>query len=362
MDQPSWSEFRAQLSREEGQSGALNDAPKWAIEPAATLPLSGSQAIVHGLWRREEVLLLGGHAKSWKSWAQMDLMYCISNGFSWLSWDRVSQGKVLHIDLELFRDEIAKRYQAIQQAYGEGNIDNIDVVSLRGRNFSLADFSSLADHITTGTYLAISFDPTYRLLGGQGMSESDSGVIIDLMNRSLAIAARLNTGIDLLQHFSKGNQTAKRDLDAFSGSGVWGRAPDSCLTFREHEDERCFTVSANLRHWPQIEPFVVQFDYPRFLIQQTKDPENLKIFKPNGRPRSFSLESLCNLIESDENISYSNFFRRCEAAGVKSETTFKRRLKEAKDKGWLALSPLNNSYFLTSNYVSKFRDNGQKDH
>lgn len=352
MDQPSWSEFRAQLTREEGADPLLSDAPNWAIEPAATLPLQGSQAIVHGLWRREEVLLLGGHAKSWKSYAQMDLMYCISNGFSWLAWDRVSQGKVLHIDLELFRDEIAKRYQAIGQAYGNGNIDNIDVISLRGRNFSLADFSALADRIQTGTYLAISFDPTYRLLAGSRMSESDSGVIIDLMNRSLTIASKLNAGVDLLQHFSKGNQSERRAIDAFSGSGVWGRAPDACLTFREHEDERCYTVTADLRHWPHIEPFVVEFDYPRFRVQQDKDPDNLKRSK-GGRPQSFSAETLCNLIESDEYISYSSLMRRA-AAPVRTVT---RRLKEAKLKGWLAINPTDSTYFLTSGYVSKFRNN-----
>jgi hypothetical protein len=317
--------------------------------------LAGTDMIVEGLWAKGEVLLLGGHAKSWKSWAQMDLNYCIANGLGWLAWPSVQPGKVLHIDLELRSDDIDRRFAAIAESYGQGSLANIEVLPLRGVHFTLNDFSQLAQHLEKGIYLAISFDPTYRMLAGSGLNESDPGVITDLMNRALSIATDLGSGINLLQHFSKGNQSEKRAIDAFSGSGVWGRAPDGCVTFREHADERCYTVSTDLRHWPHQDPFVVEFNYPRFCIHAEKDPENLRVHKLGRKPSSFDVNALCNLIESDEYISYSSLLRRSSASGI-SKRTFLRRLKDAKGTGFIALQPTNGTYFLTSPYLAKFRN------
>lgn len=323
------------------------------IEPA--------EIIADGLWAKGEVLLLGGHAKSWKSWAQMDLNYCIANGLGWLAWSNVKPGKVLHIDLELRENEIDLRFELIQNSYGEGSLSNIDILPLRGLPFSLADFSSLGDHLQKGYYSAISFDPTYRMLAGSGLNESDPGVVTDLMNRALSVASRLACGVILLQHFSKGSQSDKRALDAFSGSGVWGRAPDGALAFREHADERCYTVSCDLRHWPNLEPFVVEYDYPRFRIHSEKDPDDLRVHKPGRKPSSFDVQALCNLIESDEYISFSSLLRRSSAAGA-TKRTFTRRLKDAKLAGYLQLQPTDSTYFLSSAYVTKFRNNNNNSH
>ena len=331
--------------------------PPWAeIKPVSQLANEPPPVIIEGLWRRQEVLLIGGHSKSWKSWGQMDLMFCVANGFAWLAWPNADPGKVLHIDLELFDFEIRKRFELIQDSYGCGSLENIDVFSLRGYNFNLNDFSLLVNHIEPGKYVGISFDPTYRMLAGSRLSESDSGVIIDLMNRALQLGKRLKSGMSLLQHFSKGSQSDKRAIDAFSGSGVWGRAPDACVTFREHEDEKCYTVETDLRHWPHRESFVAEYVEPRFQVAQDKDPERLKVRK-TGRPKAFSICELCKLIEDDEYIPYSNLQRRAEAASVK-KPTFDRRLKEAKVAGYLALNPVDATYFLTSVYLGKFR-NGQ---
>jgi len=354
----SWRDFKEQLLRHNPAVAAL-PAPTahWdAIKPVATLAEPEPPVIIDGLWRKEEVLLLGGHSKSWKSWAQMDLMFCISNNLGWLVWPKTFGGKVLHIDLELFSAEIKRRYELIGESYGKGNLDNIEILSLRGAAFHLSDLTELAEHIVPDKYSAVSFDPTYRLLAGAGLSESDAGVIIDIMNRALQFAKKLKSGVDLLQHFSKGNQSDKRAIDAFSGSGVWGRAPDACLAFREHADEKCYTVHVDLRHWPPIDSFVVEFDYPRFRVQQHKDPDNLKSF--TQRKKSFDVHQLCQLLDDDEYANYSNLLRRATAAGL-SKRTFERRLKEAKSNGFIALTPTDSTYFLTSNYVTKFRPKPQ---
>lgn len=316
------------------------------------LPSTATPVIVEGLWRRQEILLLGGHAKSWKSWAQMDLSYCIANGLPWLIWDKIDRSSVLHIDLELFDFEIRKRFEVIQASHGAGSLNSIDVLSLRGCNFSLSDFSDLSGAIPPDKYSVISIDPVYRMLAGSGVNESDPGVIIDLMNRSSRLVKKTGAGLSLLQHFSKGNQSEKRAIDSYSGSGVWGRAPDICMAFREHEEEKSYQVSVDQRHWLSPEPFAARFAYPRFELAAELDPENLKRQKPPGRPSVFSTEDLCNLINSDEYVSYSDLLRRAEV-GKTNKRTFERRLKDAKLQGFLALNPTDSTYFLTSLYLKK---------
>ena len=122
------------------------------LDISTTLP----PVIIEGLWRKEEVLLLGGNAKSWKSWALMDLMFCISNGLGWLRWPDAQPGKVLVIDMELFEGEIRKRFEMIRESYGIGDLRNIEVISLRGKPFSLQKFNLLKELVVPGTYQALS--------------------------------------------------------------------------------------------------------------------------------------------------------------------------------------------------------------
>ena len=199
MDAWNFEDIYQQAIRNSGTNG---EKPVWfkGIKIPA-LNMNFAPLIVDNLWRQQEVLLLGGHSKSWKSWAQMDLMYCISNGFGWLSWPNIVQGPVLHIDLELFDFEIRRRFEAIHDSYTGGTLENIEVICLRGIDFTIDHFLHMADWIEPQKYSAISFDPTYRMLAGSNLSESDPSVITKLMNCALQVAKKLGCGIDLLQHF-----------------------------------------------------------------------------------------------------------------------------------------------------------------
>src|SRR5215469_3546749 len=88
--------------------------PVW-LQPQkiSDLPEEGTEIILDQLWRRQEVLLIGGHSKSWKSWGLMDLMYCVASALDWLVWTGTGFGKVLHIDFELFKYDIRKRFEEI---------------------------------------------------------------------------------------------------------------------------------------------------------------------------------------------------------------------------------------------------------
>lgn len=332
--------------------------PPWfKVQHTKDLPTQKAPEIINGLWRQGEVLLLGSKAKSWKSWNLMDLFYCVANGFPYLIWDKgTTGGKVLYIDMELTEATIRERFTLIQKSYGSGRLDNIDILSLRGvSEFRWQQFTELKNHIQPGEYTIIGFDPSYRLLAGSKMSESDTGVVTDLMNVATNLGTIAQAGVALLQHFTKGSQSDKEAIDAFSGTGIWGRAPDNLLLFRQHEAEKSFTVTAIARDYEGVDEFAVTYDFPRFKVNSTLDPDDLKRTPPKN-PQKYTVDGLCKAIDDTENVSFDNLLRRLDW----KKRTFERRIADAKKINFVGLRVTDDTYFLTSLYLSKFRNGQQK--
>lgn len=328
------------------------------VQSIGSLPAEMPPVVVDGLLYSGEVLLVGGHSKSWKSWAVLDLLYCIANGLPWLVWSTI-QGRVIHVDLELLPAAIRYRFELIRDSYGVGNLDNIDVVALRGKKFGLDGLSRLGEAMRGTRYSMMFLDPVYRMLAGSGVSENDAGTIVDVLNRFLAVGTEQQSATSLLQHFSKGSQAEKESIDRFSGSGVWGRGPDVVQTFTQHQEEQCFSVSTAFRHWEPVNSFAVRWKHPRFVLDKDLDPEDLKVRNPRvGRPRMSSVEALCALIGAEEYISYSDLLRRAQKLCDMKKRTFDRRLTEAKRDGWIYLNVTDATYALSSKYVS--RNNGEE--
>lgn len=185
------------------------------------------------------------------------------------------------------------------------------------------------------------------------MSESDTGVITELMNTSTNLAESAHSGVALLQHFSKGDQSNKEAIDAFSGSGVWGRAPDNLLMFRQHEVDLSYTVSAIIRDCEGVDEFAVTYDFPRFKVNPTLDPDDLRKPTPRNR-KKFTVADLCQVIDDGENISFDNLHRRL---GWKKRT-LERRIKDAKVQNIVGLRVTDDTYFLTSSYLFQARNGG----
>jgi hypothetical protein len=341
-----WTEHRDNLDREEQvRSETRNPFEVLSFEQ---LPSKKPPTIIEGLLRQEEILLMGGQAKRWKSWARLDLLYCVSNGMPWFGFP-THQVSVLHIDLELHGASLRERLEFIKNSYHQGDCGNIHVVSARGKDFTIADLDLLKTYIPENNYGLLSLDPIYRLLGGK--NENDAGVVTDLLNRFLALGFNLKASIALLQHFAKGDSSAKESIDRFSGSGVWARFPDALMTFTDLEAENAFSVETTLRDFPPTEPFAVRWEYPRFRIDSDLDPERLK--QKTGRPKLSSAESLCALLHSDESISYSDLYRRASNLCQMKKSTFDRRLRDAKSQKLIYLSPINNEYALTSEFLKR---------
>lgn len=291
-------------------------------------PPSYPPVVIEGLLRQTEILLMGGQAKKYKSWARADMLYCVGNGFKWLNFP-THQGMVIHLDLELLEADLRWRFDQIHQSYCQeglkGTLENLRYVPLRGAPFIMSDLEAHAQQFSDPHYILASVDPIYRLLGGK--SESDPAAVSDLLTRFLNLGSKTNSSIALLQHFTKGDQSQKESQDRFSGTSIWSRFPDSLLTFTDLQDRDCFSCEFTLRSFEPIEPFAVRWQFPRFRIDDALDPDNLK--EPRGRPRKTSLDQFCAVLTTGETLPHSEFMRRAQKLLGISPRSFNRRLKEA---------------------------------
>jgi AAA domain len=315
-----------------------------------SLPDKPPKEVIGGLLRVGQVALIGGHSKKWKSYAFRDMLFCAANGIPWLCFEP-AQGVVIDIDFECEGWDLRRRYELLRECYGQGDFSNIKLAIMRGQAASIDRLNHLAELLSSQSIspTLIGVDPVYRLLGGK--NENDAGVITEMMNKFLAIASNTGSALVSSHHFSKGDQSAKEAIDRFSGSGVWGRHPNALMTFTENAQQDCFTVNVVHRSFPPRQDFVVRWQYPRFLIEKDGDPEDLKV-REKGRPTKNSAQDLCHLIAADDTVSYSHLWQLAQIAWKISQRTFDRRLKEAKDKGWIYRTP-NDEYGLTVSYINR---------
>ena len=141
-------------------------------------------------------------------------------------------------------------------------------------------------------YVLIIIDPVYKLLGAR--DENKAGDIASLLNEIEMLAVKTGAAVAFGAHYSKGNQSQKESIDRIGGSGVFARDPDTILNFTRHEENDCFMVEMTLRNHPPIEPFVVRWEYPLFIVENALDPVRLK---QAGRPEQHRATDLLELME-----------------------------------------------------------------
>jgi len=326
------------------------------IRTAEQLSTKYPPVIVEGLFRQSEIILMGGQAKRWKSWARADMLYCIANGFKWLNFP-CHQGTVIHLDLELLEADLRWRFEQIHSSYChqgcKGSLEAVRFVPLRGVPFTIASLEACMEELINENCSTISVDPIYPLLGAK--NESDPAAVTELLSRFRTLGTRINSGTALVQHFTKGDQSAKESQDRFSGTRIWNAFPDSLMTFTDLEQENCFSCEFTVRSFQKIEPFAVRWEFPRFRIDEALDPENIKA--PKGRPRQTSLEQFCAVLTPQEILPHKDFMHRATKILGISERSFNRRLKEATNAKAIYFSHLEpEGYALSASYIQK---NGQ---
>jgi len=322
------------------------DARHFNVQRISDLPNSPPPVVIQGLLYQGGKLLISAPSKSRKSFLIFELLYCCANGFGW--WGKaVPSGEVLLLNFELMPWEVRARFEMIQQSYGLGNFDRIDVINLRGLQFKYHELSVVAKDAGSKKYVLTGLDPAYKLLAG--LRENDSGDITKLLAAIEAFASELDAAAVINHHFAKGDAAAKEAIDRASGSGVWARDPDGLISLTPHQLEDHYTVTVDVRSFAKPADFVIRWQHPRFYADGDADPEELRKSK-GGRPTSTSLEKFVACITPEEDISYADLMRRTSTILKVSERTCDRYLKKAINQKILFQS------IQTGNYgISPFR-------
>jgi hypothetical protein len=243
-------------------------------EMAAIMPV---ETIV-GLLHRQQLMMISGGSKSYKSWLLLQLCICVAMGAKSLHFD-VNKGKVLYINFKLLEAEARRKLGQIARALGLKQVpDNIRVASLKGTKITIEDLMAAAQQIKAEGYSFIVIDPIYKLYIGK--SEVTIEGVSALLHELECLAMETDASVVFAHHFSKGAQGNKKAMDRASGSGGFARSPDTLSTMSENEDkglngEKAFTVELDFRSFPPMMPFGVMHSFPIFRLDDSIDPSKI---------------------------------------------------------------------------------------
>ena len=206
--------------------GFENAADFWNDMPELAPPL------IDGVLRQGHKMLIAGPSKAGKSFALIELCAAIAEGREWLGW-KVTQGRVLYVNLELDKASCEHRFVDIYRSLGwqPENLRNIDIWNLRGKSVPMDKLApKLIRRAAKRNYLAIILDPIYKVITGD---ENSADQMAHFCNQFDKVCTELGCAVIYCHHHSKGAQGAKRSMDRASGSGVFARDPDALLDLIE---------------------------------------------------------------------------------------------------------------------------------
>ncbi len=242
--------------------------------------------LIPGILHQSGKLALGGGSKTFKTWNLACLACALATGTDWLNW-RCRQSRVLYVN---FRHRLARIRDAQHLTFDP---NSLEVWNLRGYSGGARD---IVPRITERTKAAqrecVIIDPLYKLYGDT--DENSASSVANLLNEVEKLTVDTSAACVFGAHYSKGNQANKEMIDRISGSGVFGRDPDSILNFTPHKETDCFTVEGVFRNHPPMKPFVVHWECPVFVVQLNLDPYSLK--QVSGRPAKYSINDLIELL------------------------------------------------------------------
>ncbi len=290
---------------------------------AANPPVSPPQ-IIEGVLHQGCKMILGGTAKSNKSWCLLDLALSVASGQPW--WGRpCTKLPVVYINFELHPWALAERLNALCAARPDckGLGRSLALWNLRGHNADLTLLRpKLEEQLAKHQFGLIILDPAYKVLGNR--DENANGDIAGLMNEFEALAQKTGAALVVAHHFAKGDSTGKSAMDRMSGAGAWVRDPDSILVLTPHEEDGCFTVTSILRNLPCLPEFVVSWDFPLMKVASDLNPDALR--RPQGRNKVATDKEFMEATISEDGKTFTKIVAEAKNALNMSTSTAKRAL------------------------------------
>jgi AAA domain len=292
--------------------------------------------LIAGILHQGLKMEIAGASKTMKSWLQLQTSLCIANGIDWFG-HSTKRVNCVYLNLEIPDWAFNERVQLLGRALGlnANSTGNLQIWNLRGIDLSPdKNWNIATDQIAALPDLGfITIDPLYKLFG-EKQEENSTAACNTVMRRFDQLAERTGAATNCALHFTKGDPTKKNSEDRFSGSGVLVRDPDVYISSTKHKEKDCLSLEFTIRCGPPVEPFVIQWQYPRFKLEPDLDPTELYVRPSATEQKKKSFETKYNVKQLVEILGNEEFatgvFRRkvMDETGM-SKDSFFRLLKEA---------------------------------
>ena len=313
-----------------------------AAELLRTFPAQ-REAVIEGIIRKGEVANLVSSSKGFKSWFIMQLGVSVALGRPFLGFP-TRAGRVLLLDYELAGGALAKRLDFVTRAMNttpEELGDRFIIHPLRGKHL---DVDGLADYLTTipPRYFDLMLaDPLYRLFP-PGMDENDNAAFAALYGVLQRCAETQDSGLIVVHHLSKGDQSFKALTDLGSGGGSQSRAADAHLAIRLHSVDDVAVLAGVVRNFPPFDAFCIRRVFPLWIEARDLDPKDLRrqaTRPPRAkapaapRPPSFDAARLATEVLTEAPQPRDSIMALAVAAGVPNRNQARTLLTTAETLG-----------------------------
>jgi len=190
-------------------------------------------------------------------------------------------------------------------------------------------FPELLTTIQRYAFSLIIIDPVYKGLGDR--DENRAGDVASLLNEVERLSVTSGAAVAFGAHFAKGNAAGKEAIDRISGSGVFARDPDTILTMTPHQHPGCYVIESSLRNLPGKDPFVVEWEFPLFLLRDDLCVDDLKSNHPSARLNDSDLRSMMEVLDglyssAHLEVSQREWFEKCQETLSLGNSTFRRNI------------------------------------
>jgi hypothetical protein len=114
----------------------------------------------------------------------------------------------------------------------------------------------------------------WRLLGDR--DENSNTEIGQVLKPFARFSREAKASVNGVHHFAKGTAALKEAIDRASGAGAWARDAATLLILTRHREVDAYILDIISNDFPPIDPFVVRFVYPIFVLAPDLDPHDIK--------------------------------------------------------------------------------------
>lgn len=228
--------------------------------------------LIEGLLRRREVMNLVSGPKAMKSFARENLAVGSLYNLTWLGFQLnfPRDSKILVIDNELDYQTMAFRVRAVCEALKvpadtKGRVNYWSLKGMRMESNTTYDIEVVCNHLKSkidrGEFSLIIFDALYKLFP-RGWKENDNVDITNMYKAFEEVAERLDTGVLVIHHATKGGQGDKDVTDIGAGGGALSRSPATHAAIIPHQLENHMVFKAVTRTFPPPGERSLKWIYP----------------------------------------------------------------------------------------------------